>query len=136
MIESYSQNVTVLADSAIPFNSTSIQKGCTSIKSGTTTFELNKCGVYMVSFDVSVIATEIGEISIQLRKDGVLQPQAITEVTAADTTSIHPLSFVTLVQVKDNNSCKCCDGGVTIEIVNTGVGITASQANVVITKIC
>lgn len=136
MLEAYSQNVEVLSNASVPFNSTTIQKGCTSIRSGVTTIELNKCGVYMISFDASVIGSVAGVVTAQLRKDGTLQPQALTTTTVADATSLNPVSFVTLVQVKDNNSCNCCDAGVTLEIVNTGIQATYSQANIVITKIC
>ena len=42
MIQAYSQNITVNAMQAIPFNSVSIQKGCTATQNGATTFNLNK----------------------------------------------------------------------------------------------
>ena len=45
MIESYSINIAVGADANIPFNSTSLQKGCTVEKTGADTFQFNKCGI-------------------------------------------------------------------------------------------
>ncbi len=135
MLEAYSQNVTVLTNTAIPFNSTSIQKGCTAVKSGSTTIQLNKCGVYMVEVDGSATATADGNVSIQLRKNGTLQPQAISTATGT-TTTVVPVGFTTLVQVSENNSCRCYDSPTVLTIDNVGVGATFNQVNVVVTKIC
>lgn len=122
MIEAYSTNITVGADTNIPFNSVSLQKGCTVTKSSTDTFNLNKCGVYMVSVDASTGTST----TIQLMKNGVLQPQA-------QSTGITP-SFTTLVQVPNNNSNCPCSSPTTIQIQNTTAG-TFTDANIVITKI-
>lgn len=122
MIESYSTNITVEANANIPFNSTSLQKGCTVTKTAPDTFALNKCGVYMVECDVSSSAST----TIQLVKDGVLQPQA-------QSTGLTP-SFTTLVQVKDNNTCCPCSSPTIIQVRNTVAG-TLTDANIVVTKI-
>ena len=137
MLETYSQNVTVLQNTAIPFNSTSIRKGCTAVKTDVNTIELNKSGIYMVSFDaVASTSTTSGNIVVQMSKDGTLEPQAITATTSTGTTDIESLSFVTLVQVSEDNSCNCCDSPVILKFLNTGIGATYVQANVVVTKIC
>ena len=65
MLEAYSLNVTVPAESAIPFNNVSLQKGCTAILSGAATIQFNKCGIYMVEVDASSAAAA----TIQLFKD-------------------------------------------------------------------
>lgn len=122
MIESYSVNVAVGADANIPFNSTSIQKGCTVEKTGADTFQFNKCGVYMVAVDCSTGTST----TIQLVKNGVLQPQA-------QSTGVSP-SFVTLVQVPNNNTCCPCSSPTVIQIQNTTAG-TFTNANIVITKV-
>ena len=123
MIEAYSTNLTVAANSFIPFNSTSVIKGCTATKPSVDTINLNKCGVYMVSCDVSAAAST----TIQLFKDGVAQPQA-------QSTGQSP-SFVTLVQVDHNNLCCACDSPTTIQVRNTVAG-TLTDANIVVTKVC
>ena len=123
MLEAYSVNVAVTANTAIPFNATSIEKGCTARLTSPTTIELNKCGVYMVACDASAAAAT----TIQLSKDGVLQPQA-------QSTGITP-SFVTLVQVPNNNTCCACSSPVTLNILNT-TEATFTDVNVVITKVC
>lgn len=124
MLEAYSLNVAVASDSAVPFNSTSVLKGCTATHPSANTFELNKCGVYKVSFDASLT----GSTTLQLFKNGVAQPQA-------QATGANP-SFTTLVQVSENNSCCCCSSPTTIQIMNTGSEATLANANIVIDKLC
>ena len=124
MLESYVLNVAVGANSAIPFNSDSIVKGCTATHSAPSTIELNKCGVYMVAFDGVASAST----TVQLTKDGVAQPQAQSTGTA--------ISFVTLVQVDRNNSrCNCCESPVVLRFLNTNA-VTFTNANVTVTKVC
>ena len=125
MLEAYSLNITVPADSAIPFNNVTLEKGCTSILNGVSTIELNKCGVYMVECDTSATATT----AIQLFKNGVAVPQA-------QSTDSSP-AFTTLVQVPTNNSECCCASPTNIQIKNVGTAsATFTNANVVVTKIC
>ena len=123
MLEAYSLNVTLGADSLVPFNTVSVEKGCTAKIVSPTTIELNKCGVYMVECDVSAAAST----TIQLVKDGVEQPQAQSTGTTP--------SFTTLVQVQSNNTNCACSSPVTIGVMNT-TATTATDANIVITKIC
>lgn len=67
--------------------------------------------------DVSAIATVAGDIAVQLYKNGIAQPQAIQQETAADTTSRHALSFDTLVQAV--KACDCqCQNPTNVTIVN------------------
>jgi hypothetical protein len=135
MIEAYSKNVTVTTNSTIPLNNVAIDKGCgVSINGSTITF--NKCGVYKVTVSASTIATVIGVISFQLFKNGIAQTQAGTSETASDTTSLHSMSFTTFVQVPVNN-CRCdsCTSPTTVNIVNTGVGTTYNNVDVVVDKI-
>lgn len=124
MLEAYSVNVAVAADSAVPFNNVTIEKGCTAKLSAPATVELNKCGVYMVAVDAVASAAT----TIQLYKDGVAQPQAQSTGTA--------VSFVTLVQVDKNNSnCKCCSSPVNLRLVSN-TAVTFTNANIAVTKVC
>lgn len=122
MLEAYSLNVAVGTDSAVPFNSISIEKGCTARLASPTSIELNKCGVYMVAVNASTPTST----TIQLSKDGVLQPQA-------QSTGITP-SFVTLVQVATNNTCCAGSSPVVLQVINSVAG-TFTDANIVVTKI-
>lgn len=123
MLEAYSLNVAVAANSAIPFNNVTIEKGCTARLPSPATVELNKCGVYMVAVDASATAAA----TIQLYKDGVMQPQAQSTGTSP--------SFTTLVQV-DHNNCGCCCTSPTLVQIRTPAAATFTDANIVVTKIC
>ena len=122
MLEVYSTNIDVAVDEAIPFQNVSLQKGCTAELSGTSTIKLNKCGVYMVSCDASASAST----TIQMYKDGVAVPQA-------QSTGVVP-SFVTLVQVAENNCCCACSSPVSLQIISD-TAVTFTNINVCVTKI-
>lgn len=123
MIQAYSQNISVNAMQAIPFNSVSLKKGCTAEQTGSTTFALNKCGVYEVTCGVSAAASE----TIQLYKDGVAVQEAIRTGTSPN--------FTTLVQVShDNSPCCACDSPVTIQVMSV-TAATLADASIVITKL-
>lgn len=126
MIEAYSENITVPAGTAIPFNSVKPQKGSTVTHPSPDTFNLNKCGVYMVSVDASVEAAT----TIELYKDGVAQAQA-------QSTGGSSLSFLTLVQSDKNNTCCPCSSPTSVQIVNTGTAAADfTNCNIVFTKVC
>ena len=136
MLEVYSKNQTIPATNGlVPLTSQSLRKGCTAELTGTNTIQLNKCGVYEIIFEGEYLAATAGNIVTQMLKNGVAQPQAVRTVIGAATTESKSVSISTLVQVKDNNSCKCCDAPTTIQFVNTGVEVVG-DSNVVITKIC
>ena len=124
MLEAYSLNQEVGSLDAIPFTNVTLKKGCTAELSGTSTIQLNKCGVYMVAFDCSVTPTT----TVELYKNGVAQDQA-------QATGGTP-SFVTLVQVTENNCCCPCSAPTTVQIINAGdAEATFSNANITVTKI-
>ena len=125
MFEGYSLNVTAAADAAFPINNVTIQKGCTAVLNGTSTVQFNKCGVYMVACNGSAAAAS----TIQLAKDGVLQPQAQSTGTSP--------AFVTLVQVPNSNSNCCCSSPTIVQVVNpTAAAETLTSLNIVVTKVC
>lgn len=122
MLEVYSTDIDVAANTAIPFQNVSLKKGCTAELSGASTIKLNKCGVYMVECD----ATTSAVTTMQLYKDGVAVPQAQSTGQS--------LGFTTLVQVSENNSCCPCASGVSLQIVNE-TEATYDNVNVVVTKV-
>jgi hypothetical protein len=135
MLEGYSTNIEVATDASIPFNNVTIEKGCTAKLNAPASISLNKSGIYMVSVDAAGTPSTAGIMSIQLSKDGVLQPQAQSAVTGA-TTDIDNMSFTTLVQVRQDNTCNCCTSPTVIRVINTGVPVTYNIANICVTKIC
>ena len=123
MLEVYSLNVTVPADSSVPLNNVTLKKGCTATLSGTSTISLNKCGVYMVSVDSSSAAAA----TIQLYVNGVAQADAQSTGTTPN--------FTKLVQVDESNSNCPCSSPTNIQIMNIGAAATFTDFNVVVTKI-
>jgi hypothetical protein len=137
VLEAYSQNVSVQQNVAVPFNSSSIDKGCAIEKTAANTINLNRCGVYEVNFDATLsTAGTSGNVQVQMMKNDVLQPQAVAAATSAATGSIVSLSFSTFVQVSENNSNCCCSSPTVLRFMNIGPAATYVQANVTIRKIC
>jgi hypothetical protein len=136
VLEAYSQNISVQQNVAIPFNNTSIDKGCAIEKAGAATINLNKCGVYEVCFDaVLSTAGTSGNVQVQMSKNNVAQPQAMSAATSATSASIVALSFTTLVQVSEDNSNCCCSSPTTLQFMNIGPAATFVLANVTVKKI-
>ena len=77
---------------------------------------------------VSVDASAETAATIELSKNGLLQPQAQSTGTS--------LGFVTLVQVPTNNTYCCCSSPTVIQVMNTGAEATFTNVNVVVTKVC
>lgn len=137
MIQSYSKNVNVAAGSPVPFNTNYIDKGCADRQVTSTDFKLLKCGVYEVNVDASVATQDTsGNVALQLFKDGSPFPPAFTQAQSAADADVESLSFSTFVQVKDSDSCRCCDSATTLQLQNVGVAATFSQVNITIKKLC
>lgn len=135
MLNAYSLNVPVGSTATIPFNNVKIEKGCTAILTAPGSIQLNKRGVYGVTFDASVVPSAAGTVSAQLSRQGLLQPSAQSSVTGA-AGSISSLGFHDLIQVSEDNTCCCFSSPVTLQVVNTGVAATYVNANLTVTKIC
>ena len=136
MLEAYSKSETVNATTGIvPFDSVTLKKGCTAQLNGVSSIQLNKCGVYEVIFNATALATTAGNITVEMTKNGVAQPQATRTITGATVATSVNVPIATLVQVTDNNSCRCCDTPTILQFINTGVAWTG-DIDVVVTKIC
>jgi hypothetical protein len=136
MLEAYSLNTSVLANGTIPFNSVALEKGCTTELEGTSTIELNKCGIYEIVFNATATPTVTGTVTVQMTKNGVVQPQATRTITGATTTASVNTPITTLVQVSENNTSCCCTKPTTIQFISSGNGLNIANTNVVVTKIC
>lgn len=125
MLQAYSLNVTVPANTSVPFNNVTIEKGCTATLQSVNTIQLNKCGVYCVNVDASSATAS----TIQLFKDGVALQQAQSTGTSPN--------FTCLVQVDKNNSCCACSSPALLQVKNVGdADATFTDANIVVTKLC
>lgn len=155
MIEVYSKDVTVASNQLIPFNIVALKKGATVTNSGSYELVFNQCGIYELTVSAvatpvaapaaqtgtsaaaaqtstSALADEDSKVGIQLIKDGVAVPQAMSEESQ---TTAAALSFTTLVQINRNNSPCVCSTPVVCSISNIGSEATFSNVDVVITKI-
>lgn len=135
MINSYtSTSQTVLTNALINFNINAVKTGCTVTHAeGTPTFSLNRPGLYYVAFNADALPTAAGDLVAQLMSNNELVPGAIATTTGT-TTSTESLSFSRIIQVKP--SCCSIDNSVNLTVINSGVGATYSNANIVITKLC
>lgn len=124
MLEAYSTNIDVATTTPVPFETTTIQKGQTAVLMSPSSIALNKCGVYMVSVNASSEA----ESTIELTKDGIVQPQAQSSGT-------NPC-FTTLVQVPNSNTNCCCSSPTLLQLINTGAAAVFTNVNIVVTKVC
>lgn len=138
MLEAFTKNEIVAADTAIPFRNVSIHKGCgETINNSSIT--LNKCGVYKIDVDASAYAGTGTATSIQLMRDGVLVPQAysvegLSTATTPDAATPNSMHFSTLVQVDKNNGPCPCMSGVNVSVIS-GTAATFVQCNICITKV-
>ena len=135
MINSYSTlSQAVAVDGTLNFDTTRVLTGCT-VKhvDGTPTFTLTKPGYYYVTFNADVLGTAAGDVTAELLNGSVAIPGATSTTTIAvgDTASI---AFATIVKVLP--SCAAIDNTTTLTILNTGVAVTYTNANINITKLC
>ena len=136
MLEIYSLGIDVAEGAAVPFQNSALAKGCTAVQTAPGPVQLNKRGVYMVQVSGSIAPTAAGDVSIQLSKNGVLVPGAISLETGTAAVN-SALAFTTLVQVsEDNNRCCCTSTPVTIQLINTGEAGNFAVVRMVVTKLC
>ena len=136
MISSYNTATqTVGTGASYVFDANRISTGCTvGHDAGTATFTLRKPGFYYITVNTTFTTDATGLATIELQNGGVAVPGATgseTITTAGDTKSI---AFATIVKVLP--SCCAIDNTATITLVNTGIDLTATTANINITKLC
>ena len=136
MISSYNsttQNVAVGA--AYVFDTNRIVTGCTvGHVPGTATFTLAKPGYYYVTFNTTFTTEETGVATVELQNGGVLVPGAEGSETVATIGEENSLSFASIVRVLP--SCSVVNNAANLTFVATGIDLTATVANVNITKLC
>jgi hypothetical protein len=106
MLQVYSSNLAVDANTVFPFNNVVMDKGCAENLSAPATIQLNKAGVYLVEMDGFATPDAATAVSVQLVVNGVAQPQAITSFVPASITDARTFGFKTFVRVLENN-CQC-----------------------------
>ena len=71
-----------------------------------------------------------------MTKDNVVQNGTNINVPTVVTTQGINATLTSLVKVATNNSCKCNSSPVSIQFINSGVGLTDFNCSVVVTKLC
>jgi hypothetical protein len=136
MLQVYSSNLEVGANSAFPFNNVVLDKGCGEVLSAPATIQLNKRGVYLVEMDGFATPDAATEVTVQLMVNGVAQPQAISSFVPAAITDARTFGFKTFVRVQENNCpCNCIAAPTTLQFMNGATALTDAHINVVVTQI-
>ena len=136
MLQVYSDNLAVAANTVYPFNNVVMDKGCAEQLSAPATIQLNKQGVYLVEMDGYATPDAATAVSVQLMVNGVAQPQAITSFTPASITDTRTFGFKTFVRVLENNcQCNCLTAPTTLQFMNGESAVSDAHINVIITKI-
>lgn len=136
MLQVYSSNVNIDANSVFPFNNVVLDKGCGENLSAPGTIELNKRGIYLVEMDGFATPDAATEVSVQLLVNGVAQAQAITSFVPAAVTDTRTFGFKTFVRVLENNcNCNCLSSPTTLQFMNGDTALSDAHINVVVTQI-
>ena len=136
MLQVYSSNLAVEANTVFPFNNVVMDKGCGETLSAPATIQLNKQGVYLVEMDGFATPDAATEVSVQLYVNGVAQPQAISTFVPAAITDTRTFGFKTFVRVTQNNCpCNCLSAPTTLQFMNGTTAVSDAHINVVITQI-
>ena len=136
MLQVYSSNLTVDANTVFPFNNVVVDKGCGETLSAPATIQLNKAGIYLVEMDGFTTPDAATEVSVQLVVNGVAQPQAISTFVPAAVTDTRTFGFKTFVRVMENNCpCNLLTSPTTLQFMNGTTAVSDAHINVVITKI-
>lgn len=135
MLQVYSNNIAINANSAIPFNNVAIDKGCAEKLTAPASIELQQRGVYMVKVDGFGTGGTAGPVTVQLYVNDVAQPQGQSQFTVADG-DVANFAFNCLVQVSQNN-CNCnCYSSPTVLQLRADTALTEANINVIVTKLC
>ena len=134
MLQVYSSNLAVEANTPFIFNNVVVDKGCGERLSSPSTITLEKRGIYLVEMDGFATPDAATEASIQLQVNNVAQPQAITTFVPAAVTDTRTFGFKTFVRVLENN-CNYLTTPMTLIFMNGNTALTDAHINVVITQI-
>ena len=136
MLQVYSDNLSVAAETAFPFNNVVIDKGCAESLSAPATIQLNQRGVYLIEVDGYATPDATTNVTIQLYINGVAQPQAKSSFMGTAVTATDTFGFKTFVRVTENNCpCNCLASPTILQIMNLETSLSDAHINVVVTKI-
>ena len=135
MINSYTiTSQTVNANDTLNFNVSRILTGCTvKHTDGSPSFVLTKPGYYYVTFNADVTGTTAGNVTAQLINGSIPVPGAEATVTVT-VDGVSNLAFATIIRVLP--SCSVIDNTTTLTVLNSGIAVDYTNANINITKLC
>lgn len=125
---------TLITGQAVAYTGINVDTGCSIEYLSPTSARIVKPGVYKVSFIGVASASVVGNVTLQVQRDGVLIPAATATETYANTTDLHSFAIETLVRVPP--SCCVIQNQPVISVVNTGVGAVFNTAKLMVTKVC
>lgn len=136
MFQAYSDGATVVAGGTYPLNNVVFLKGNTAIAAGAGGVALTKRGIYNVHVDGFATLADAGDYSIQLTRNGIPLPQAISTTTLTAVGSAAG-SFDSLVVVEDNDcACNWTSSAVTVGVINPSeVEVTNAHINILVSKL-
>lgn len=136
MIQIYSDGVAVASGGTYPLNTAVFFKGNTATQNAVGSAGLNNRGVYNVHVDGFATLADEGVYSIQLTRNGVPLPQAISSMTVA-AGDIGSGSFETLIVVEDSNcSCDWTSVATSLGVINPSESdVTDAHINILISKL-
>ena len=119
MLEVYSDGVNVAEDGIFPLQNVKVLKGPVATPGGNA-INLNCKGVYKVAVDAAATVTTAGVAGIQLFKNGIADPSALTlaSVTAAGSAA---MGFTTYIQVERDATPAPGSAPVQIQFGSSGV---------------
>lgn len=136
MLQAYSSNLAVEANTPYAFNNVYLDKGCGESLTAPGTIQLNRRGVYLVEMDGFATPDAAAEVSVQLYVNNVAQPQAISSFVPAAVTDTRTFGFKTFVRVLENNcNCNCLTSPTTLQFMNGTTAVSDAHINVVISQI-
>lgn len=129
-----SDNQTITTSGLVSFPNFN-RTGCSIDFTGGTSIAIDKPGLYQITFNGTVESSGTsGNVVVQLFKNGVLVPGAVSEAQLTSATDIENVAFSTIVEIPP--SCNCVNNDATLTVVNTGVEAVLNNANVTVVKLC
>lgn len=136
MLQAYSSNIAVEANSPFVFNNVTVDKGCGERLSGPSTIALERRGIYLIEMDGFATPDAATEVSVQLYVNNVAQPQAISTFVPASVTDTRTFGFKTFVRVLENNcNCNYLTTPTVLTVMNGTTPVSDSHINIVVTQI-
>lgn len=106
----------------------------TTSSSNADTITINESGYYKITYNASLIAEAVGEVSVALILNGTTQVYEVGETAAADNDVVN-LNLPFVIRVFDNYNNLPTNCPITIQFKNTGVAVTGGSSNIIIEKI-